>query len=1687
MAGGDSPGPSGDGGAADAGAGAGAGGSGGAGGAPRRGLSGGPPPGGPALQGLLRRLGAGLDDILPGVSATHGRLRNLLAGLKDEEEQGVQLESLIELCELLSMATEDSLATFSVDSFVPALKSLLDDGQGPDTMLYAARALTQMMDVLPESCGAVVHYGCVELFCARLLNIEFIDLAEQSLLALEKASVDFPRECLGAGTLSAVLQFLDFFPTSVQRVAMNTAANVCRSGGPPGQPGGRLARHGLGPAAAAMLGLSPPGGAAREGDESGPGADRRARAEADFGAQLTENVPLLCNVLNNADSRVVESACLAFGRLAESCKGKAALLETLCASGYLHKAMAFLSAGRGDNETHALSPGAYTTVVRSLTACAEGSVQLTADMLGLGLADTLAEVLAQDVGGGGSPAASSASLTPGSPGRSPMGASPASRNADQMYELLSLVCALLPPLPPPRGAADASRGDEAGPGPESTSREAEQLLKERPELLVQYGAALFPVLVAVYGGTVSTSVRTKCATSVAKVLHFSDGETLLGLFRNLKLSSFVASLLSARDTPTASLALQMAEILMDKLPDTFREPFAREGVFHAVAALEGRLSASAAADGKGSPTDKDEKRKSPAAAVDAGTALPPRTPRTPRTPGAGAGGSDVAALRSAVHARARNFTASFAPKMRLKGFGGELRTKCEKLAGAVAKKGGAEGAALGAVLSDVARGEYSTFEVIESGLVGSLLDYLATPHEAGDAAEGLRRARLWVEKAYADDGVISAVVGAVEDALSQTELLPVVLFDVQSAGHSSSGGPGTGGAARGGSGDGARIGGLQGLATPFKLRLQRKPGESAVRDYSAAVNYVAVEPLSPIAAIEEFLWMRVRRPPGDAASPSRGAAGPSSKGKDEKDSGAEAGPSRTRAGERAAAKAGDDEDDEDDVDDEDVEDEDEDEDMDHDDDHMCIDEEDELDLDGEGDEVDAHEDEDVSRPESAGLRRGADGVAEVDLEQLSRTGSKRAPAEKDGASSAAAAGPSTAAAGPSPGASSSNLASREGRLTLYLNGVRLSPTQTILQAICGASGVSGGEEMDADADGSGPGRGLWNEVYTLEYEAAESSPALPSRGAAGGTNENTSPQDARPISDFLEGLNTEDLRHAMVRAIPELVDVKGISEDAGRMLALLRCLWFINGLVGEGVFGSGYAPVSAEPFCNAKLAPKLLRMLGDPLTLCSGSLPRWCHVLVKECSFLFPFEARRQYFYLTSFGLGRALQRLQSQQRESGEGDGGRRSSTDFGEQGPRVARIQREKVRVSRERVLESAVKVMELYGAHRAVLEVEYFGEVGIGLGPTLEFYTLVSHALQKSKLGLWREEARASGPSKPEAGGGSTKGSKNAGVREVRKGVAAPAASAEGQWVHAPQGLFPVPLRSGQALDAEKSDLYRFVGRLMGKALQDGRMLDMHFAPALFELALLGGKPDLHLLAEVDPGLGKSMIKLQRLWEAARATGGSVVVDGCPVEDLCLDFTLPGSPDIELCPGGRDVAVTSDNVGEYVSGVLNLTLGSGVRQQLAEVRAGVDEVFDLAKMGVFEARELGLLLCGGAAAANTWTVEYLSEAVHFDHGYTKKGDVPRWLMEVLVELSAEEVSKFLTFVTGSPRLMPGGLSALVPRLTVVRKVSDECGDADDNLPSVMTCTNYLKLPPYSSKATLRDRLMYAVAEGQGSFHLS
>jgi E3 ubiquitin-protein ligase TRIP12 len=133
-------------------------------------------------------------------------------------------------------------------------------------------------------------------------------------------------------------------------------------------------------------------------------------------------------------------------------------------------------------------------------------------------------------------------------------------------------------------------------------------------------------------------------------------------------------------------------------------------------------------------------------------------------------------------------------------------------------------------------------------------------------------------------------------------------------------------------------------------------------------------------------------------------------------------------------------------------------------------------------------------------------------------------------------------------------------------------------------------------------------------------------------------------------------------------------------------------------------------FVNNKLTAKLNRQLEEPMIVASSCLPLWSLDLPQYFPFLFPFESRFSFLQSTSFGYARLIQKWVGQARNE---NGSARRDENLGFLG----RLQRQKVRISRSRLLESAFKVFELYGSSRAMLEIEYFEEVGTGLGPTLE----------------------------------------------------------------------------------------------------------------------------------------------------------------------------------------------------------------------------------------------------------------------------------------------------------------------------------------------------------------------------------
>lgn len=78
------------------------------------------------------------------------------------------------------------------------------------------------------------------------------------------------------------------------------------------------------------------------------------------------------------------------------------------------------------------------------------------------------------------------------------------------------------------------------------------------------------------------------------------------------------------------------------------------------------------------------------------------------------------------------------------------------------------------------------------------------------------------------------------------------------------------------------------------------------------------------------------------------------------------------------------------------------------------------------------------------------------------------------------------------------------------------------------------------------------------------------------------------------------------------------------------------------------------------------------------------------------------------------------------------------------------------------------------------------------------------------------------------------------------------------------------------------------------------------------------DLYDMQTVDPDLGRTLFEMQGLIQRKQFLEGhggkreeveALNFRGSKLEDLCLDFTLPGYPEYELKSNGREVAVRGE----------------------------------------------------------------------------------------------------------------------------------------------------------------------------------
>lgn len=286
------------------------------------------------------------------------------------------------------------------------------------------------------------------------------------------------------------------------------------------------------------------------------------------------------------------------------------------------------------------------------------------------------------------------------------------------------------------------------------------------------------------------------------------------------------------------------------------------------------------------------------------------------------------------------------------------------------------------------------------------------------------------------------------------------------------------------------------------------------------------------------------------------------------------------------------------------------------------------------------------------------------------------------------------------------------------------------------------------------------------------------------------------------------------------------------------------------------------------------------------------------------------------------------------------------------------------------------------------------------------------------------------------------------------------------------------------------YEFLGRIVGKCLYEGILVDISFAgffllkwastngtnPSSHDSGYLASINDLR---DLDESLYQGLLQLKNY-------------DG-DVSDFALDFTIndtvsmPGEPTRtitrNLLPNGSNIPVTNENRPLYITGVARHRLHVQPFRQTQAFLRGLWDIINPSWLSMFNQAELQTLVGGDSSEID---VDDLRRNTIYSGLYEigddgQEAPTIKIFWEVMKKLDDSDRRKVLKYVTSTPRAPLLGFSQLNPRFSI-----RDAGSDQQRLPSTSTCINLLKLPRYQSAVILKEKLLYAVNSGAG-FDLS
>lgn len=278
----------------------------------------------------------------------------------------------------------------------------------------------------------------------------------------------------------------------------------------------------------------------------------------------------------------------------------------------------------------------------------------------------------------------------------------------------------------------------------------------------------------------------------------------------------------------------------------------------------------------------------------------------------------------------------------------------------------------------------------------------------------------------------------------------------------------------------------------------------------------------------------------------------------------------------------------------------------------------------------------------------------------------------------------------------------------------------------------------------------------------------------------------------------------------------------------------------------------------------------------------------------------------------------------------------------------------------------------------------------------------------------------------------------------------------------------VQNDEARGTNHLDYFKFVGRVIGKALHDGLLIDAYFTRSFYK-HMLGLGITYEDIEAVDPEYYRTL-----KW----------MLENDITDVLEMNFTAEldyfGKKQVvELRPGGAGQKVTQANKRAYVSLVAKHVMTNAIREQITAFLQGFWELVPKNLVRIFNDHELELLISG----LPDIDVDDLRNNTEY-HGFTAASPVVQWFWEAVREMEGKSLALLLQFVTGTSKVPLEGFKALQGISGPQKFQIHRAYGPNNRLPSAHTCFNQLDLIEYDSKEQLEDRLMTAIREGSEGF---